>query len=57
MSATTSGLGCWTILDESTDAVRATVTADGDDYWVRDSGGQTIGHFPTVHQAIESIRG
>ena len=48
-------LGCWTILDESSDEVRATVTRERDSYTVRDQGGRVLGRYPTPQQALASV--
>jgi len=48
-------LGCWTILDDATDRVRATVTRERNDYTVRDEGGRILGRFPTPQQALASV--
>ena len=47
-------LGCWTILDEETDTVRATVTRERDIYTVRDQHGRVVGRFSTPQQALAS---
>lgn len=54
-SPTTVGLGCWTVLDEASDEVRATVTRERDRYTVRDSRGRVIGRYPTAQQALASV--
>jgi hypothetical protein len=48
-------LGCWTILDDETDGVRATVTRERDNYTVRDDGGRILGRYPTPQQALASV--
>lgn len=48
-------LGCWTILDEESDTVRATVTRERNSYTVRDQSGRVVGEYPTPQQAIASI--
>ena len=48
-------LGCWTILDEESDTVRATVTRERDTYTVRDGGGRVVGKYPTPQQALASV--
>lgn len=53
--ATTVGLGCWTILDESCDEVRATVTRELENYTVRDTRGRVLGRYPTAQQALASV--
>ena len=49
------GLGCWTILDESSDEVRATVTRESECYAVRDESGELLGEFPTAQLALASV--
>lgn len=48
-------LGCWTILDEASDEVRATVTRERDLYTVRDTRGRVLGRYPTAQQALASV--
>jgi hypothetical protein len=48
------GLGCWTILDEASDEVRATVTRERDTFAVRDTGGRVLGRYDTAQQALAS---
>jgi hypothetical protein len=48
-------LGVWTILDESSETVQATVTREREIYTVRDSRGRIIGRYPTAQQALASI--
>jgi len=48
-------LGVWTILDESSETVQATVTRERDSYTVRDSRGRIVGRYPTAQQALASI--
>ncbi|MDP9027466.1 MAG: hypothetical protein M3N46_07895 [Actinomycetota bacterium] len=48
-------LGCWTILDEESDTVRATVTRERHSYTVRDQRGRVVGTFPTAQQALASV--
>lgn len=48
-------LGCWTILDDETDSVRATVTRERNGYTVRDARGRVVGTFPTPQQALASV--
>jgi hypothetical protein len=48
-------LGCWTILDEESDAVRATVTRERNNYTVRDARGRVMGTYPTPQQALASV--
>ncbi|MBW4033521.1 MAG: hypothetical protein HIU88_12810 [Acidobacteria bacterium] len=54
-SGSAVGLGCWTILDEASDEVRATVTRERDSFAVRDTGGQVLGLYPTAQQALASV--
>lgn len=49
------GLGCWTILDETSDEVRATVTRESECYSVRDETGEVVGEFPTAQLALASV--
>ena len=49
------GLGCWTILDDSSDDVRAIVTRERDTYTVRDRSGRILGRFPTAQLALASV--
>jgi len=48
-------LGVWTILDESSETVQATVTREREVYTVRDARGRIIGRYPTAQQALASI--
>jgi hypothetical protein len=48
-------LGCWTILDEGDDTVRATVTRERDRFTVRDAGGRVLGRYATPRQALSSL--
>ena len=48
-------LGVWTILDESSETVQATVTRERDVYTVRDARGRIVGRYPTAQQALASI--
>jgi hypothetical protein len=48
-------LGVWTILDESSETVQATITRERDVYTVRDSRGRIVGRYPTAQQALASI--
>lgn len=48
-------LGVWTILDESSETVQATVTRERETYTVRDARGRIIGRYPTAQQALASI--
>lgn len=52
---TTVRLGIWTILDESSETVQATVTRERDSYTVRDARGSVLGRYPTAQQALASI--
>ena len=55
-TATTEvALGCWTILDDESDAVRATVTRERNNYTVRDARGRVVGRYPTPKQALASV--
>jgi hypothetical protein len=49
------GLGCWTILDEASDEVRAIVTHEPDGYTVRDCRGVELGNYPTARLALSSV--
>jgi len=55
VSPTTMLLGVWTILDESSETVQATVTRERESYTVRDARGRVIGRYPTAQQALASI--
>jgi len=55
VSPTTMLLGVWTILDESSETVQATVTRERESYTVRDARGHVIGRYPTAQQALASI--
>jgi hypothetical protein len=57
MSPSAMSLGCWTILDEGTDTVRAVVTGERGGYAVRNARGRLLGRYPTVQQALLSITG
>jgi hypothetical protein len=48
-------LGCWTILDDTTDRVRATVTRERNNYTVCDESGRILGRFPTARQALAIV--
>ena len=48
-------LGVWTILDESSESVQATVTREREVYTVRDARGRILGRYPTARQALASI--
>jgi len=48
-------LGVWTILDQSSETVQATVTRERDVYTVRDARGRIIGRYPTAQQALASV--
>jgi hypothetical protein len=48
-------LGVWTILDESSETVQATVTREREVYTVRDARGRIVGRYPTAQQALASI--
>jgi hypothetical protein len=52
---TTVLLGVWTILDQSSESVQATVTREREVYTVRDSRGRILGRYPTARQALASI--
>ncbi len=54
-SASEVEFGCWTILDEASDVVRATVTRERNSYTVRDADGSVVGNFPTPQQALASV--
>jgi len=54
-SQSTVLLGVWTILDESSETVQATVTRERDVYTVRDARGRIVGRYPTAQQALASI--
>ncbi len=49
------GLGCWTILDEASDEVRATVTREREAYTVRNEHGKVLGKYPTALLALASV--
>ncbi len=48
-------LGTWTILSDSSESVRATVTRERDSYTVRDARGRILGRYPTAQQALASL--
>ena len=48
-------LGTWTILAESSETVKATVTCEREVYTVRDGQGRVLGRYPTPQQALASI--
>ena len=48
-------LGCWTILDDGDDRVRATVTRERDRFTVRDADGRVLGRYLTPRQALSSL--
>ncbi len=48
-------LGTWTILAESSETVRATITREREVYTVRDAHGRVLGRYPTAQQALASI--
>lgn len=48
-------LGCWTILDDATDRIRATVTRERNNYTVRDESGHVLGRYSTPQQALASV--
>jgi len=54
-SSTTVLLGVWTILDDASESVQATVTRERESYTVRDARGRVIGRYPTARQALASI--
>lgn len=49
------GLGCWTILDEGSDEVRATVTREREGFTVRNECGKVLGRYPTALLALASV--
>jgi hypothetical protein len=55
ITQTTVLLGRWTILDQSSERVQATVTRERDVYTVRDARGRILGRYPTARQALASI--
>ena len=48
-------LGCWTILDQGSDEIRATVTREREVYTVRDECGRVLGKYSTARQALFSF--
>ena len=54
-SSTTVLLGVWTILDDSSETVQATVTRERESYTVRDARGRVVGRYPTAQQALASV--
>ena len=48
-------LGCWTILDEESDNIRATITRERNRYTVRDDTGRVLGRYATPQQALASV--
>jgi len=55
VTTSTVQLDVWTILDESSESVQATVTRERESYTVRDARGRVIGRYPTALQALASI--
>jgi hypothetical protein len=55
VTTSTVQLDVWTILDESSESVQATVTRERESYTVRDAGGRVLGRYPTALQALASI--
>jgi len=55
VTTSTVRLDVWTILDESSESVQATVTRERGSYTVRDARGRVIGRYPTALQALASI--
>ena len=55
VTTSTVRLDVWTILDESSESVQATVTRERESYTVRDARGRVIGRYPTALQALASI--
>jgi len=55
ITESTVTLGVWTILDDATETVQATVTREREVYAVRDARGRIVGRYPTVRQALASI--
>jgi hypothetical protein len=55
ITSTLVGFATWTILAETSDTVRATVTQDREVYTVRDARGHLLGRYPTAQQALGSI--
>lgn len=54
-SGSTVLLGVWTILDDSSETVHATVTRERETYTVRDARGRILGRYPTALQALASV--
>ncbi|HEU0206993.1 MAG TPA: hypothetical protein VFQ74_09935 [Pseudolysinimonas sp.] len=48
-------LGVWTILDDASETVQATITREREVYAVRDARGRVLGRYPTARQALASI--
>jgi hypothetical protein len=55
VTTSTVQLDVWTILDESSESVQATVTRERESYTVRDARGRVVGRYPTALQALASI--
>jgi len=55
VTTSTVQLDVWTILDESSETVQATVTREREAYTVRDARGRVVGRYPTALQALASI--
>ena len=55
VTTSTVQLDVWTILDESSESVQATVTRERETNTVRDARGPVIGRYPTALQALASI--
>jgi hypothetical protein len=49
------GISTWTVLDDRTDRVRAIVSAEARGFAVRTDDGTVLGHFTTVHEALEAL--
>jgi hypothetical protein len=55
VTTSTVRLDVWTILDESSETVQATVSRERESYTVRDARGRVVGRYPTALQALASI--
>ena len=55
MAMSKVGVDTWTVLDDSSDRVRAVVSREPDCYCVRDDSGQVLGRYATVQQALEAL--
>lgn len=57
MGQTTTSVECesWTVLNDTTDRVRAIVSRESDSYVVRDEAGRELGRHATIREALEAL--